>query len=184
MRDAYCSFCGSAFDDEARKAYPRSCGRCSTKTWANPIPVSVVLVPIEHPVGLGLLVVRRGIEPGRSRLALVGGFLEAHETWQQGGAREVREETGVDVDARTLEPFYFVSTAPRPDRILLFSVAPPRPLADVAAFTPNTETLERGVVFGAGGLSPDVFAFTLHVEAVTRFFRARGLSRDHGFTQI
>lgn len=183
VRDAFCSFCGAAFDDAAKRAYPRSCGSCSAKTWANPIPVSVVLVPIEHPAGLGLLVVRRGIEPGKGRLALVGGFLEAHETWQQGGVREVREETGVEVDAGSLAPLHFASTSPRPNHVLLFSVAPPRHLSRVAPFAPNAETLERGVVFGPGGLD-DVFAFPLHAEAARRYFAREGVTDDHAYVRV
>lgn len=183
MRDAFCSFCGTAFDAEAKKAYPRACGGCKTTTWANPIPVSVVLVPIEHHGATGLLVVRRGIEPGRGKLAIVGGFLEEHETWQQGGAREVREETGVVIDEATLAPFYFASTSPRPNRVLLFSLAATLASDAIDAFTPNAETLERGVVFGPGGLA-EIFAFPLHVAAATRFFEARSASGDHRFTPL
>ena len=40
----------------------------------------------------GLLVIRRGIQPGKDKLALVGGFLEDHETWAEGGAREILDK--------------------------------------------------------------------------------------------
>ncbi|MFO0618599.1 MAG: NUDIX domain-containing protein [Polyangiaceae bacterium] len=183
MRDAFCSFCGTAFDAEAKKAYPRSCEGCKTTVWANPIPVSVVLVPIEHDAGTGLLVVRRAIEPGKDKLAIVGGFLEEHETWQHGGAREVREETGVVIDPASLEPFYFVSTDPRPNRVLLFSIAGAVRADALAAFTPNAETRERGVIFGSEGLD-EVFAFPLHARAATRFFESRGVSGPHRFTAV
>jgi ADP-ribose pyrophosphatase YjhB (NUDIX family) len=142
--------------------------------WANPIPVSVVLVPVVSGGRTGLLVVRRGIEPGRGKLAIVGGFLEEHETWQEGGAREVREETGVKIDASSLSPFWFTSTEPRPNRVLLFSIAADVEAAHLAPFEPNTETLERGLVFGPDGLD-EAFAFPLHAEAARRFFAERGL---------
>lgn len=172
MRDAFCSYCGSAFDADARKGYPRACADCRRTTWANPIPVCVVLVPVEQDGATGLLVIRRGIDPGRGRLALVGGFLEEHETWQAGAAREVREETGLEIDPTSLEPFYFTSTEP-PNRVLLFSIAAPVRAREVAPFTPNAETLDRGVVFGTEGLDA-LFAFPLHLEAATRYFAARG----------
>ncbi len=153
------------------------------QTWANPIPVSVVLLPVRHRAREGLLVVRRGIEPGLGKLAIVGGFLEEHETWAEGGARELREETSVVVDAKTLEPFWFTSTAPKPNRVLLFSLAPPVDSSGLAPLAPNHETLARGLVFGPRGLD-DVFAFPLHAEAARRFFASRNASGEHDFAEI
>lgn len=180
-RDTFCSFCGTAYPTPLR--YPRTCSGCKTTVWANPIPVSVVLVPIEHDGRTGLLVIRRGIEPRKGFLALAGGFLEEHETWQQGGAREVLEEAGVPVDATTLTPLWFTSTEPRPNRVLLFSVAAPVASSALAPFTPNKETLERGAVFGPEGLA-EVFAFPLHAEAVRRYFAERGVTGPHAFTAL
>lgn len=177
-RDTYCSFCGSKYD--AADRYPRACASCKTEVWANPIPVSVVLVPVTREGRTGVLVIRRGIEPRRGKLAIVGGFLEEHETWQQGGAREVLEETGVKIDPGTLVPFWFTSTEPRPNRVLLFSIAAPLDAATLAPYVPDHETLERGLVFGPRGLE-DVFAFPLHVEAARRFFASRGLEGDHDY---
>lgn len=179
-RDSFCSYCGTAH--EKPLAYPRTCTGCKTTIWANPIPVSVVLIPVLREGRTGLLVVRRGIQPGKDKLALVGGFLEEHETWAEGGAREIREETNVVVDATKLTPFWFTSTAPRPNRVLLFSLAPALDVAALGAFETNKETAERGLVFGPDGLD-DVFAFPLHVEAARRFFAERSLGGEHGFVQ-
>jgi ADP-ribose pyrophosphatase YjhB (NUDIX family) len=177
-RDTYCSYCGTAYEPPLR--YPRACGACGTQVWANPVPVSVVLVPVARGGRTGLLVVRRAIEPRAGRLALVGGFLESHETWAEGGAREVREEAGAAVDPSALVPFWFTSTAPRPDRVLLFSVAPPIEAGALGPHAANAETSERGLVFGPGGLD-EVFAFPLHVEAARRFFAARGVDAAHDY---
>jgi len=179
-RDTFCSYCGTAHVPPL--TYPRTCASCKTQVWANPIPVSVVLVPVEREGKTGLLVVRRAIEPRKGKLALVGGFLEEHETWAQGGAREIREETGVSVDATTLTPMWFTSTEPKPNRVLLFSVA--RPIAASALGPPfaNAETSERGLVFGPGGLD-EVFAFPLHAEAARRFFAERGITGDHAYVE-
>lgn len=184
-RDSYCSYCGQAY--EGARIYPRTCSSCKTQIWANPIPVSVVLAPVIHRERTGLLVVRRAIEPGAGKLALVGGFLEEHETWAEGGVREIREETGVRVDAATLEPFWFTSTGPKPNRVLLFSVAAPVDASTLGAYMPNHETSERGLIFGPRGLD-EVFAFPLHVEAARRFFSERcpsvGAERGHAFEPI
>lgn len=181
QRDSFCSFCGAAFAPPLR--YPRTCAGCSTTIWANPIPVSVVLAPIVKDGRTGLLVVRRAGQPGDGKLALVGGFLEEHETWAEGGAREVREETGVVIDAGSLTPLTFASSAPRPNRVLLFSVAAPLDAAGLGPYVPSAETSQRGLVFGPGGLA-EVFAFPLHVEAAARFFADRGLTGEHGFVTV
>jgi ADP-ribose pyrophosphatase YjhB (NUDIX family) len=172
MRDQFCSHCGTALP---QTGYPRRCsnGTCNVEIWANPIPVSVVLVPVVHEERTGLLVIRRGIEPQRGKLCLTGGFLEEHESWQQGGAREVREEAGLELDPTSLTPLWFTSSAPRPNRVLLFSVAP-AVLASALPPCPSTvETLERGLLFGPEGLD-EVCAFSLHAEAMRRFFHTRG----------
>jgi len=179
-RDTFCSFCGTAY--EAPLRYPRTCASCKTQVWANPIPVSVVLVPVVKGGRTGLLVIRRGIQPGKDKLALVGGFLEDHETWAEGGAREILEETNVAVDATKLTAFWFTSTAPRPNRVLLFSTAEPLDAAALGSYEGDAETLERGLVFGPDGLD-EVFAFPLHVEAARRFFAARGLTGAHAYVQ-
>lgn len=178
VRDTFCSYCGTAYGSPL--AYPRTCGRCKTVVWANPIPVSVVLTPVEDGPRTGLLVVRRAIPPV-GKLALVGGFLEEHESWQEGGAREVREETGAIVDPGTLAPMWYASSAPRPNRVLLFSVARPIGVAALPPFHHDAETSERGLVFGPDGLD-EVFAFPLHTEAARRYFATHGIAGPHAFS--
>lgn len=176
MRDAFCHRCGGALP---QTAYPRTCAACGMIVYANPIPVAVALVPVDD----GLLVIRRAIPPGVGKLALVGGFVEAHETWQAGCAREVREETGIVIDPTGLSPLWFVSTEPRPDRVLLFAVAQPLAAAALPAFSPDGEVSERGIIRGARGLA-EVFAFPLHAEAARRYFAARHIDRDHAFERL
>ena len=178
MRDSFCSYCGTRYADTSR--YPRTCGACNTPVWANPIPVSVVIVPITDGDTTGVLVVRRAIPPQIGKLALVGGFLEEHETWRQGGAREVWEETGVRIEASSIEPLWFESSSPKPNRVMLFGIAAPLPASALPPFTTNTETLERGVIYGPGGLD-EVFAFSTHIEAAQRYFAANGITGLHGF---
>jgi ADP-ribose pyrophosphatase YjhB (NUDIX family) len=179
VRDTFCSFCGTRYPEPL--VYPRTCTGCSTMVWANPIPVCVVLVPVVDGDRTGLLTIRRAIPPAIGKLALVGGFLEEHESWQVGGAREVLEETRVVVDPATLEPMWWASSEPRPNRVMLFSVAPPQPLAALPAFSPDSEASERGLIYGPDGLA-EVFAFSTHVEAARRYFAHRKISGPHDFT--
>ena len=179
VRDAHCSFCGTKYAEPL--AYPRTCTSCKTQVWANPIPVSVVLVQVVDGARTGLLVIRRAIPPQIGKLGLVGGFLEEHESWQQGGARETREETGTIIDPATLVPFWFASSEPNPNRLLLFSIAPPQPVSALPPYVHDAETSERGLVYGPGGLD-EVFAFPLHIAAAQRYFEGRGVTGPHDFT--
>lgn len=181
IRDTYCSFCGAAYAPPL--AYPRTCGSCAITVWSNPIPVSVVLVPVRREGRLGLLVVRRAIEPRLGKLGIVGGFLEDHETWQEGGAREVREEANVRIDPAALAPFWFASSQPKPNRLLLFSIAPELDAAALPPHAPNAETSERGLVFGPDGLDGEL-AFASHVEAAKKFFAQRGIAGPHAYARV
>jgi ADP-ribose pyrophosphatase YjhB (NUDIX family) len=178
-RDSFCSTCGTAYAPPL--LYPRRCTQCGTQVWANPIPVAVALVSVRLSASeTGLLVLRRGIEPGAGKLALPGGFVEDHETWQQAAAREVLEETGVIIDAATLQPFGYTSTSPRPNRVLLFALAAPIDVDALAPFVASAEAQERGVVRGPVGLD-DVFAFPLHADAARRYFSAEQQRGHHDF---
>jgi ADP-ribose pyrophosphatase YjhB (NUDIX family) len=168
--NTFCSYCGTRFAQVDH--YPRTCGACGAQTWANPVPVAVALVPVAVDGRTGLLVVRRAIPPV-GKLALVGGFVEANEPWQECAARELREEANVEVDPAALQPFWFVSGEPRPDRVLLFALAPRIEGASLPPFRPNSEASERGVIFGSG-TSEDRLAFPLHVAAATRYFTREG----------
>lgn len=171
--DRFCHACGTAFP--STDAYPRQCVQpeCRTVVWANPLPVAVALVPVVVGDRLGLLVVRRGLEPGRGKLALVGGFIEAHERWQDAAAREVQEEVQVAIDPTTVTLLDAISSSPRPNRILLFATCPPVDPTTWPPFVPSPEALERGVIFGADDLD-HTFAFSAHLTLARRWFAARG----------
>lgn len=197
MRDQFCNSCGTQFPDATK--YPRTCAKCGIQVWANPIPVSVVIVPIidtAPPSGgaagqgnpgrrdgsrLGVLAIKRGIPPGVGMLALVGGFLEEHETWQAGGAREVMEETNIVIDPKTVQPLWWESSSPKPNRVLLFGVSAPLKLAELPPFQPNHETQARGVVWGPEGIETD-FVFSTHIEATKMYFAREGITGPHAFS--
>lgn len=61
--------------------------------YENPGTVVVPLVEVNG----GLLLVRRKLADGYGKLALPGGYQAIGETWQEAGAREVFEETGIKV---------------------------------------------------------------------------------------
>src|SRR4051812_21478152 len=83
--------------------------------------VVVVLVPVRS----GLLMIRRALAgEGHGRLALPGGYQMLGQTWQEAGAREVLEETGVVISSKTLR-VVAVETTPDRRQNLLFCQSPP-----------------------------------------------------------
>ena len=159
-KNSHCSYCGAHYPDDL--AWPRRCPACDNVTYRNPLPVSVVLLP----VGDGLLLVRRTNEPGRGKLGLPGGFIEWSETWRAAGARELGEETGISIEAGGLRLFDAVSA---PDGTLLeFGLAPPMREADLPPFVPTNETSEIVI-----GREPMELAFSTHTEMMRRYFEEK-----------
>jgi ADP-ribose pyrophosphatase YjhB (NUDIX family) len=135
QKHSHCSYCGHPY--AAAAPWPRTCGPCGNISYVNPLPVAVALVPVDG----GLLCIRRTIPPKAGELALPGGFLEAGETWQEGCARELREETGVIVSADEIRLFS-VGSAAKVDRpgdsvLLVFGLANERRAEDLEAFAAN-----------------------------------------------
>lgn len=158
---SFCSYCGSPFGSQT--GWPRVCIACGSTTYRNPLPVALMLLPVDD----GLLVIRRHAAPRQGQLALPGGFVEINETWQAAAARELREEAGVAVSADSISDFGSRST---PDGYLLvFGLGVRMRSADLPAFKANREAAERVIIN-----APADLAFPLHTEAVTRFFTQRG----------
>lgn len=69
--------------------------------WDNPLPVLAALVEYD-----GRILLARNAAWPEKRFALITGFMERDETPQQGVARELREETGLQADEVTLIGVY------------------------------------------------------------------------------
>lgn len=100
----YCPQCAAplAVRDIAgrtRRACPD--GACGYVHWDNPLPVVAGLVQ----VGDAILLARNAAWP-ENMFALITGFLERDESPEQGLAREIKEETNLDVAALTLIGVY------------------------------------------------------------------------------
>lgn len=69
----------------------------------SPSPVCVGIIPIEGPDGhIGFLGVRRAIPPFVGEVALAGGFQNPNEEPVLAAIREVREETGIDINPKSM----------------------------------------------------------------------------------
>jgi ADP-ribose pyrophosphatase YjhB (NUDIX family) len=154
-RFAHCTFCGARFT--RGQPWPRRCAACGETSYLNPKPVAVAV----QPVGLGLMVVRRGVPPATDRLALPGGFIDVGETWQQATARELSEETGLQADPASVRLFDTISA---PDgTLLVFGLLPA--IAALPTFRANDETLGLDVIG-----QPTELGFSLHTEVAERYF--------------
>lgn len=85
----------------------RFCPGCGQKYFTNPLPSAVVFVRNAHG---DLLLIKRGIEPGRGHWALPSGFVEENEKPEQTAIRELREETGIRGRIQRLIGVYTEST--------------------------------------------------------------------------
>lgn len=91
---AYCPKCGSSHFVE-RNFKAKHCEACGFTYYFNPSSATVALILN----GKGeLLVCKRAKEPAKGTLDLPGGFIDMDETGEEGVIREVKEETGLDVE--------------------------------------------------------------------------------------
>ena len=102
----FCSRCGTSLEfgmvpgeDRERLA----CPSCQFVAYVNPRLV-VTTLPVDEDGRLVLI--RRGIDPGRGAWAQPGGFLEVDETVSEAAIRETFEETGLIVEPGEIVGLY------------------------------------------------------------------------------
>jgi 8-oxo-dGTP diphosphatase len=173
MQHDHCSYCGTRYVEGA--AWPRTCASCGETTWSNPLPVAVVLHPVVYTDGrVGLVVVRRDIEPFRGEIALPGGFIETGESWREAAVRELMEETYLPAEPDEVELFD-VHSSFKGYSLLIFGILPPRAAEDLPPSTPTEESMEWLVL-----TEPVTLAFPTHTDAMAEFFRGvRGKPSHH-----
>jgi 8-oxo-dGTP diphosphatase len=87
----FCPSCGGGLAPRGREQVCEACGRIHHRD-----PKVGVGVVVRDAAGR-LLLVRRGIEPGKGRWALPAGYVDADEDPRAAAARECLEETGLIV---------------------------------------------------------------------------------------
>ena len=99
----YCPVCGSRHF-EVNNFKSKKCADCGFVYYANPCSATVAFIvrkTKDDATGMErteLLVATRAKEPAKGTLDLVGGFVDMDETVEEGLLREIREETGMEVD--------------------------------------------------------------------------------------
>ena len=138
----FCSSCGGSLrfgsiDGEDRERL--ACADCGHIAYVNPRLV-VTTLPITEAGEIVLL--RRGIEPGRGAWAQPGGFLEVDETVNQAAIRETWEETRLIVEPGEIVGLYTrleaaVVTIAFEARIVGGTAAPTPEALEIQAFAPE-----------------------------------------------
>jgi len=90
----YCIVCGTDLDTKKIEETKRVvCPACGWIVYENPLPSAAAF--IKNP-DQKILLVKRGVEPGKGKWALPSGFIEIDETPERACLRELKEETGLD----------------------------------------------------------------------------------------
>lgn len=131
----HCRQCGTAvvyrIPDDGDTKERAVCPACGTVNYENPLNV-VGTVPY---FGDRVLLCKRNIEPRRGLWTLPAGFMELHETTNEGAARETVEEAGAQFEMQGL--FTLVNVA-RVGQVHLFY----RAQLTSDQFDPGHETME------------------------------------------
>jgi ADP-ribose pyrophosphatase YjhB (NUDIX family) len=85
--------CGSGHF-EVNNFKSKKCRDCGFTYYANPCSATAAFIVNDRDE---MLVVRRAKEPAKGTLDLPGGFVDMCETVEEGMLREIKEETGLDV---------------------------------------------------------------------------------------
>jgi ADP-ribose pyrophosphatase YjhB (NUDIX family) len=104
----FCPSCGSGLELREIEGHELpACPKCDFVAWKGP-KVAVTLLATD-PAGR-LLVIRRGIAPGRGGWAFPGGYVDDIEDPAASAAREYREETGCEAAVDQFAGAYHVVT--------------------------------------------------------------------------
>ncbi len=161
----YCSACGSTVSLQPVAGDHRErfvCDGCGKTHYQSPS----VLVAVYVCVGDKVLWIKRGIPPAAGKWALPGGFMENDETPEVAAARELSEETGIDVDADEMTLVSVSSILHMAQTHLVFRCH----LDEEPAFCATNEATECGW-YDAVSLPWDALAFPKIEPQVRQIYR-------------
>ena len=162
--DKYCSGCAAVLEmKEANGAVRPVCPSCGRIVYFDPKLAAITIIAREEHV----LLVRRANEPGYGLWSVPGGYVDRGEVVEEAAAREILEETGLEVDIDKLIGLY--SEAGRTVIVAAFSG-----FERGGELTAGSEALDVGF-FGLSNLPP--MAFSGDVRILENWFNTR--SRVH-----
>lgn len=93
LKKTHCHFCGGLLSKKYHEGRQRLyCDACQMPIYENPVPATCMVTVDARD---RLLLVKRSVDPKKGWWCLPGGFMELGETPEQGGLRELAEETGL-----------------------------------------------------------------------------------------
>ncbi|MHB1667347.1 MAG: NUDIX hydrolase [Thiomonas sp.] len=157
----HCNHCGAPVEHrvpEGDTHLRAVCPACGHVQYENPRNI-VGTVPVWEG---RVLLCKRAIEPRHGLWTLPAGFMELHETTEQGALRETQEEAGVDVELDGL--YCVVNVKPVSQVYLLYRARMLQP-----TWSPGPETLEARL-FSPSEVPWEQLAFRTVGETLRRFF--------------
>jgi 8-oxo-dGTP diphosphatase len=158
----FCPQCGGALAKRLLKAgepLRLVCSRCGFVFYIDPKLAAIAVVPLND----GVVMVRRGIEPGYGLWVVPGGFVDVGERVEETVVRETREETFLVVRPVRLINAYSYSDSPTV--VLAY-------LAEYVAgeLGPGDETLEARI-FGPAEIPWEQIAFRSTRQALEAYLK-------------
>lgn len=151
-----CENCGRKYD---HNEWPRVCTSCGHIRYLNAVSAAMAMVPVDN----SLLYIKRAIEPKKGLWGMPGGFTDFKETFEENAARELYEETGLDIDSSDFEIFGR-SWKSNAGHSLIFCLAKVKPYkwSDLK----NKLNIDTAEVYEAAPFNPDKMesAFPIHFE--------------------
>jgi 8-oxo-dGTP diphosphatase len=155
----YCPRCAAGLREREVRGHRRLvCPACGYVFYLAPAPVTCVLVEREG----AILLVRRKYPPREGCWCLPAGFVEVGESPRESAAREVREETGLDVEIEGLIDSWSSDEDPRTP-VVSFAFAA---RAVGGRLAPGDDAAEAG--FFERGEIPEPIAFSTHRRLISR----------------
>lgn len=157
----YCPRCAAVLEErDVRGHYRLVCPRCGYVFYLTPAPVTCVLVDRDGAV----LLVKRKYPPKPGHWCLPAGFVEVGEAPAESAAREVKEETGLDVEIVDLIDSWSSDEDPRTP-VVTFAF---RARIRGGTLRPGDDA-EAAAFFEEDEVPPNI-AFTTHRLLIARHF--------------
>ena len=156
----YCPWCSSPLEEKDFEGRKRlKCRVCDFVWYRNPVPAAGAIIYGDR----GLLMVKRKFEPASGGWTLPAGFMEYDESPTECCIREIKEETGLDIEIKRLFWNYKAGDDPRTMVVLILY------LADITGgeLRAGDDAVEAGF-FGLDNL-PSNIAFKAHRRAIADF---------------